>query len=149
MKEVSVGPISLEQARRIRQVVLRPGHPIETTHLRGDHHPASLHVGAFLDGDLVGCASVAPQSPAGLERTGDWQLSGVGVLEKARRLGCGHEMVQACLDYIASLGGSRVWCHARTSTLRFYASMGFRAEGEEFNIPISGPHYTMWRKVER
>jgi len=137
---------------------LRPGHPIESTHLRGDEHCDSLHMGAFLDGELIGTASVAPQSPSGQERLGDWQLTGVGVLEKARKLGCGRKLVQACLgcgrkvvqaclDYVTGKGGDRVWCHARTSALKFYTSMGFQAEGEEFDTPISGPHYFMWRHV--
>ncbi len=147
MPEVLVRPIPVEHARPIRQAILRPTEPFEATFYPLDEAPDSGHFGAFLDGKLVGVTSVYREPMPGEEDLGAWRLRGVAVLEEARRHGCGRLLSQACLEHVAARGGSLLWCNARTGVLPFYQALGFQTRGEEFDVPVSGPHYLVWQHV--
>jgi ribosomal protein S18 acetylase RimI-like enzyme len=110
----------------------------------------SLHVGCFVGGDLAGIASAVrrpmpgePAEPA--ERA--WQLRGMAVLPEFRRSGLGSAMVRVCISHVAGHGGAMLWCNARTPAARFYRNLGFDTKGEEFQVPVSGPHFVMWRGI--
>jgi hypothetical protein len=36
-----------------------------------------------------------------------------------------------------------MWCHARVSARVFYEKLGFATLGDEFVLPVAGPHYVM------
>ncbi len=147
-EQISVHPISAEQARPLREAILRPGYPPELSIYPGDDHPLALHAGAFLGEQLVGIASLFHQPPPFDPHLDGWRLRGMAVVEASRRKGAGKALVQACLAYARDNGAEVVWCYARTSAAPFYRSLGFREHGQEFDIPESGPHYVMWRKMK-
>jgi GNAT superfamily N-acetyltransferase len=126
---------------------LRPNFPPETLHYPGDEAVDSLHVGAFLEGELVGIASVCLADSPNPAWPADWRLRGMAVDPKAQRQGCGRALLAACFAHIAAQGGTRLWCNARTSALPFYQALGFQAEGDAFETPGTGPHYFMWRSI--
>lgn len=57
--------ISVEATWPIRQQVLRPGQPVDTTRYPADQMPAAWHAGAFLGDDLIGVASIYREPPPG------------------------------------------------------------------------------------
>lgn len=142
-----VRPIPIEQARPIRQCVLRPGQPFEASIYPLDGAAETAHFGVFLDERLVGVASICRQSPLWVSDPDAWRLRGVAVLDAARGLGCGRALLEACLGYARQKRGSLVWCNGRTTALAFYQALGFQTHGDPFIDPISGPHYWMWRQV--
>lgn len=148
MVPISVLSISAEQARPLRQAILRPGCPPELSVYPGDDHPLTFHAGVFLDGALVGVASLLLQPPPFAPGLHGWRLRGMAVVESARRKGAGKALVQACLAYALEQGAELVWCIARAGAAPFYRSLGFQENGEEFDIPESGPHWIMWREVQ-
>ncbi|MFC1878878.1 GNAT family N-acetyltransferase [Chloroflexota bacterium] len=139
--------IPVEQARPLRNLILRPGLPPETCIYPDDDAPKTFHCGAFLDGDLVGIASIFQESPPFDTDPDAWRLRGMAVSARARRKGFGTALIEACLDHAAAFCGSILWCNARTNVLPFYKTMGFHRKGEEFNVPESGPHFVMWRNI--
>lgn len=131
----------------MRQAVLRPGQPPETTVYPGDDAPGAWHVGAFVDGVLLGIASVYTEAPAGQADPCAYRLRGMAVLPGHQGQGYGRALVQACVRHVLAHGGRTLWCNGRVSALGFYRSLGFVPVGAEFDLPYSGPHYRLVRKV--
>ncbi len=129
----------------LRARVLRTGRPPETARIEGDAHDQTIHVGAFSDeGRLLGVASL-------FEIAGDsgaLQLRAMAVEPDIRKGGVGAAVVRWCEDY--AMGRDRnLWCQARVVALGFYARLGWVAEGDEFDVPLVGPHYVMRRTLRQ
>jgi GNAT superfamily N-acetyltransferase len=142
-----VREITVEAARPIRQVVLRPGLPPETTHYSGDERPGAWHAGAFVGAELIGIASVYPEAAPGEAEAGAWRLRGMAVLPAWQGQGHGQALVQACVGHVRDAGGKVLWCNGRVSALGFYRRSGFEPVGAVFDIPHSGPHFLLKRIV--
>ena len=140
--------ISVTEARQLRHVVLRPHQKPEELVFRGDDAPEAQHVGAFEDGKLVGIASVAREPFPGEPELDAWRLRGMATLPEARRKGYGAALVKALVAHVGANGGNLLWCHGRTSALAFYHAVGFREHGQEFDVPVTGPHFVLRRPVQ-
>jgi GNAT superfamily N-acetyltransferase len=143
--QVWLEPISADQARPLRAVVLRPGYPFEKSIYPQDSLPQVLHAGALLEGELVGVATVFPEEPPWVSAPDAWRLRGMAVLAPVRGLGIGKQLIGFCLDHIRSQGGRMLWCNARVAALAFYQGLGFQTIGQEFLSPESGPHFQMFK----
>ena len=147
-RSADIHPISVTEARQLRHAVLRPHQKPEELVFRGDAAPDALHVGAFVNGKLVGIASVAREQFPDEPQLDAWRLRGMATLPEARRAGYGTALVQALIAHVSSRGGNLIWCHGRTTALPFYRAVGFREHGEEFDVPVTGPHYVLRRAVQ-
>src|SRR5215203_3863901 len=117
---VSIRAIPVEATRPIRQAVLRPGQPVDTTRYPADHMPQAWHAGAFLGPDLIGVASLYREPPPGSAEPNAWRLRGMAVLPEHQGQGHGQALVHACLDHLRRQGGTALWCNGRVSALSFY-----------------------------
>jgi GNAT superfamily N-acetyltransferase len=147
MENHDIRPVRAEDTRALRHTVLRPHQPPETLVYPGDDHPLALHAGAFDRDELVGVASVTPEEYAPLPGLAAWRLRGMAILPRAQRRGYGAALIQACIGYIQSQGGELLWCNGRTSALPFYRALGFVTHGDEFLVPMTGPHYVCIRRL--
>ena len=75
-----------------------------------------------------------------LEPTG--KIGRIAVLPAFRGRGIGAAIVRHLVNHATELGFTRVYLHAQTSAARFYARLGFRAEGPEFD-EVGIPHQRM------
>lgn len=144
---VEVRAVAATETRPLRHLVLRPGQPAESTVYPGDDDPDTRHFAAFLDGHLVGIASLYREARAGADIVPGWRLRGMATSGEARGKGVGRALLDACLGHVAGEGGGEVWCNARAEALGFYAAAGFDVGGDEFDIPDIGPHRVMRRDV--
>ena len=142
-----VRAIGAADVRPLRHQLLRPHQPSEALVYPGDDDPLALHAGAFVDGMLVGIASVAPGECPLVPSVAPWRLRGMAVLPEMQRRGLGAALIRASLDHIRANGGTLLWCNGRSSALLFYGSLGFAPIGDEFADPATGPHYVLWRAV--
>ncbi len=142
-----IRPIAAVETRPLRRQLLRPHQAIEELVYTGDGDADSLHAGAFLDGRLVGIASIHREPFPGDPTPSAWQLNGMATLPEVRGEGYGAALIAACLAHIGRHGGEILWCSGRTSALGFYEKMGFRREGAEYFVPGTGPHFLLWRPV--
>lgn len=144
---MTVRSISARQTRVLRHALLRPHQPAGAAVYPNDTGPATLHVGAFAGGELVGVASVFSEPPAGQDAPAAWRLRGMATLPAARGAGHAGALLLACVGHAARLGGSLLWCNARTPAAGFYARYGFARVGAEFDLPPIGPHWFMRRPL--
>lgn len=138
-------PISAADTRALRRRVLRPHQAPEACVYPADDDASTGHLGVFVDGRLVGVASIFEESRPG--EVGGWRIRGMAVAPEHRGRGLGAALLEACLDHARGRGGGEVWCNARTSAARFYGHLGFEPEGEEFELPGIGPHYLMRHRL--
>jgi predicted GNAT family N-acyltransferase len=140
--------IGVEEARVLRQLILRPHLAPEENVYPGDEDDSSIHFGVFIDTKLVaiGSAFNEPQTKDGPAT--EWRIRGMAVLEKGRGAGFGAEILVGMLGKMAREGGTRVWANARTGVVGFYERHGFLRQGEEFELPGIGPHYVVAANVQ-
>lgn len=67
--------------------------------------------------------------------------------EEQRGTGLGRLVLELLLASAAAAGGGVVWCNARVPAVAFYSRADFVVAGGEFDLPLIGPHRTMWRVV--
>ncbi len=146
--EPEIRQVTAAETRPLRQQVLRPQQRVEEMVFGCDAHPEALHLGAFHRGQLIGITSIAPGAMPGVEtEPGAWQMRGMAVLPGAQGQGVGRQLVDACLDHLRSRSASRLWCNGRTPAVGFYGRLGFAVVGDEFLVPLTGPHYVLTRAV--
>lgn len=153
---MDIRPISAAETRPLRGSVLRPGQPPENLVYPGDDAPGSFHAGAFVDGELVGVASVFPEPmPAAfrpdrsdLDGGNAYRLRGMATRPDLQGRGIGKAALLRCIEHVRKAGADVLWCNARTPALGFYRPLGFTPVGDEFEIEGIGPHYVMWLDVQ-
>ena len=130
----------------MRHAVLRPGRPVSYSVYSEDE--GAVHVGAWDDDMLVGCATVFPEPWPGndsLAAVADaWRLRGMAVDPSMQGTGVGRLVLAEGMTAARESGSPLLWANARTSALGFYERMGWKVVGEEFVASDSGiPHFPM------
>ena len=144
---MTVRPVSPADVIDLRHRVLRAGLARESAIFDGDDDPTTIHLAAFDDADqIVGVVTILQRprddgSPA-------WQLRGMAVDGTRQRGGVGAALL-AAVDRIvaASTRSHELWCNARKIAIGFYERHGWRVVGDEFDIPLAGPHRVMTKKL--
>ena len=148
MSEYDIQRIDAAEARPLRRALLHPAQPLAAVDYEADHDPASLHLGAFKDGVLVGVASTHPQPmPGSHSGAGAWRIRDVAVEHGHRGRGVGAWLLERCIAHASTQHGSVVWCTARVGAYGFFARMGFARSGPPIEDPEEGPQYTLYADV--
>jgi len=133
-----------EEIRALRHDVLRPGYPLEAS-VYAEDDDSAVHVGAWDDGELVGCATVFPQAwagPAPAPEPAAWRLRGMAVATARQTGGVGTQVLAAAVRAACEGGARLMWANARSSALGFYLRHGWEVAGEEFLTADTGlPHF--------
>lgn len=149
---MTVRPISAAETRPLRSEILRPGQPPANLAYPGDDVPGSFHAGAFVDGTLVGIATVHPEPmpappDADVDASNAFRLRGMATRAGLQRGGIGRAVLGRCIEHVREAGAEVLWCNARVGAIGFYERLGFRTLGDEFDIAGIGPHFVMWKDV--
>lgn len=143
------GPITLEQAVQVRHPVLRPGKPLETAIFEEDRLPGVFHLGVMESGVPVATTTLLPKPWEKFSNDVCWQLRGMAVLPSYRRLSLGAAIVSLAEEEVIAKGGDVIWMNAREVAVPFYDKCGYTSVGDPFDIPGIGPHYKMFKFLER
>ena len=132
---------SVSEILPLRRAVLRPGYPDDASDYAEDAR--AVHVGAWDDERLVGCATVFAQPwPGPPPEPAAWRLRGMAVEPGRQGLGVGIRVLAEAVAAARAGGARLIWANARSSALGFYTGQGWRMAGEEFNASDTGlPHY--------
>lgn len=155
-----IATIRAEDARPIRQLVLRPGQPADRLVYPYDDAPTTLHLGVRVSNALVSVASFYREPVSELVREDccgcpplapGVRIRGMATLEPHRNRGFGRALVEHALKLLAERGDQfdALWCNARTTAAGYYTKLGFAIGSDEFDLPDIGPHLVMVRPVTR
>jgi len=128
----------------LRHAVLRPGRPVTYSDYGEDD--GAVHVGAWDDGELVGCATVFPDpwpgSPGWPAEPRAWRLRGMAVDPSRQGAGIGGLVLAEAVAAAVEAGAPLMWANGRSAALRFYARHGWEVAGDEFVTADTGlPHF--------
>ncbi len=146
-RSVMVTQITVEQTLPLRCEILRPGLPESESVFPNDYAARAMHVGAWMDDDLVGVGSVFGEEHEQFAGADVWRLRGMAVDLELQGQGIGRAVLEACVAHVVEAGATRLWCNARVAAQGFYVGAGFETHGEAFEIPTIGEHYLMSRAV--
>jgi GNAT superfamily N-acetyltransferase len=137
---------AVEEIFPLRHAVLRPGRPVSYSVYAVDQ--GAVHIGAWDDGMLVGCATVFPepwQGGGGVDaEPAAWRLRGMAVDPSRQRTGVGRAVLGEAVTAARESGSPLLWANARSTAIGFYERAGWRVVGEEFIAADSGlPHKPM------
>ncbi len=118
-----IAEIHWSQTIPIRHSVLWPHQPASFCQLEGDD--AAWHYGAWVDGQLVGVASIFVEG-------GQARLRKFATLPAYQQQGIGSALLKHAMAQARAQGLSHFWCDARESALGFYARFGLEPQGERF-----------------
>jgi GNAT superfamily N-acetyltransferase len=136
----------LAEVFQLRWDVLRPGRAIEAARFPGDLAVETIHVGAFLGGRNIACATA---TRVDWEGRAAWQLRGMGVAADWQKKGVGQLVLEELLELVGAAAADvgLIWCNAREEAVEFYRKQGWRVASERFVIEDVGPHFKMMREL--
>ncbi len=137
--------IEVEEARSLRQRVLRPQMRAEECVLPGDDAASTFHLGLFHNQKLLVVASFMQESSPHFSAGFPHRLRGMATEEFYRGQGLGGKVLQFGINILKERRGDLVWCHARVRAIPFYLSMGFHPWGDLFEVKDLGPHKLMYK----
>ena len=143
---MTVRPVVASDVIDLRHRVLRDGLARDLAIFEGDDESATVHLAAFAEGDaIVGVVTILHRPRDGIPA---WQLRGMAVDASVQRGGVGAALLAAVDAIVSTSSYSRdLWCNARKIALGFYARQGWRVVGDEFDIPLAGPHRVMTKSL--
>jgi hypothetical protein len=140
--------IPVEAVLAIRNEVLRDNKlTLDECRWPSDLLDGTFHLGYYVNDELACIASFHPQSYGEFTGTG-YQLRGMATIDKYRGQGIGNQLLNFALTYLRGQKVNYVWCNARAKALKFYKSLGFEVISDEFEVPVIGPHYVLYIKIQ-
>ena len=142
--------ISAQEARPLRAAVLRPNRPLADSIYPTDDDAETLHMGGYVDGELVTVATVFPDPlpESGMSDGRAWRLRGMGTRPDMQHRGYGRAVLEKCIEHVRAEGGTLFWCNARSDAVEFYRTLGFETLGEEQRTPHGTPFIRMLRPLD-
>jgi len=140
--------IQPDELLSIRNEVLRGGVlTLDECRFPSDKVEGAFHLGYFMGNELLSIASFHPQPYGEFTGTG-YQLRGMATIESERGKGLGNQLLNFGIVYLKGLKANYIWCNARKKALPFYLNMGFEIISDEFEVPVIGPHYVLYVKIQ-
>ncbi len=144
---MEIKKISSVETYPVRHEVLRKGKPIETCIFKGDDDEQTIHLGLFLDDQLVGIISVFKEQNNLFSETNQFQIRGMAVLEEFQGKGLGTKLVKEAEKHCINLNANVIWFNARENAVPFYEKLDYKIIGDSFLIPEVGIHFVMYKKI--
>jgi len=138
--------ISAQDTWPVRHPVLRKGRPLEDVYMEADNKESTFHLGMYFKNQVVGVASFMEDSH---KEFGEFQsrLRGMAVLSEFRKKGLAELLLKKGEKVLIDRGRKTLWFNARLVAHNFYSTLGYETVGEQFEIPLIGPHYVMKKKL--
>ncbi|MBP7477807.1 MAG: GNAT family N-acetyltransferase [Chitinophagales bacterium] len=120
---------------RLREIILRL--PLFKRFVWGDlmQEKEELIMGLF-DGDkIIGCMQFMIKGHT-------YKMRQVAIKQTYQSKGVGTQLLQHAEAHIKTLGGEKIYCHARDTAVNFYKKNGYAIQGEMF-YEVGIEHYLM------
>jgi len=114
----------------------------------GDLDNSAVHLGAFLNNDLVGIATYVKNSHSAFKVENQYQLRGMAVLPEVQKMHIGQQLLQWGESYLKDHHKTGlIWCNARDSAINFYKRNKYQTYGDFFDIPNVCTHIVMFKTI--
>ena len=137
--------ISSKETFSVRHPILRAGKAIESCVFDGDDLDNTIHLGVYLEENLIGICSFFKNSSTDISETSQYQLRGMAILKAYQGKGIGKIILTHGEQLLKEQHVNIIWCNAREVALTFYKRNGYQIIGESFNIKDIGLHYAMFK----
>jgi len=144
---VDVKKVAAKDIRPLRNLVLRPNLPIETTYYDLDDDIDTFHLASIMDNTIISIGTFYPENDIELQSKNGYRLRGMATHPKFRRKSAATKLMEESFVLLKEKKCDILWCNARLVAVEFYKSLGFKIIGEIFDIPSIGPHYKMYRLI--
>ena len=119
---------------KIRLSVLWPHKNISNCFLAEDDLKDTFHVGTFLKQNNVIFD----------ENVKQYRLRAMATEKKHQGISMGRKLIMFAKNELIKRKVKLLWCDARKIAIPFYENLGFKSQGEFYNIPKIGPHKLMY-----
>ena len=139
--------VAAKNIRPLRNLVLRPNLPIETTYYDLDNDIETFHLASIMYNTIISIGTFYPENDIELQTKNGYRLRGMATHPKFRRKSAATKLMKESFVLLKEKKCDVLWCNARLVAVEFYKSLGFKITGEIFDIPSIGPHYKMYKSV--
>jgi len=139
--------VAAKDIRPLRNLVLRPNLPIETTYYDLDNDIETFHLASIMDNTIISIGTFYPENDFELQTKNGYRLRGMATHPKFRRKSAATKLMKESFVLLKEKKCDILWCNARLVAIEFYKSLGFKITGKIFDIPSIGPHYKMYKSV--
>ena len=139
--------VAAKDIRPLRNLVLRPNLPIETTYYDLDNDMKTFHLASIIDNTIISIGTFYPENDIELQTKNGYRLRGMATHPKFRRKSAATKLMKESFVLLKEKKCDILWCNARLVAVEFYKSLGFKITGKIFDIPSIGPHYKMYKSV--
>ena len=139
--------VAAKDIRPLRNLVLRPNLPIETTYYDLDNDIETFHLASIMDNTIISIGTFYPENDIELQTKNGYRLRGMATHPKFRRKSAATKLMKESFVLLKEKKCDVLWCNARLVAVEFYKSLGFKITGKVFDIPSIGPHYKMYKSV--
>lgn len=131
----------------LRQLVLRPGQPIEECDFPNDRNPDGFHLGAEEQGSIIAIGSFYPERHDALKGWKQYRLRGMATHPDHRGQGHAAKLLRFGIGHLKDQRADLLWCNARESAVGFYKDLGFVRQGTPFLIEGIGMHELLFLRL--
>jgi len=140
--------ITADQTRSLRKLVLWPHiEKMEDCVIDIDHREDAIHIGAFLNEELICICSLFELSSPRIAAKKQYRLRAMATHPVHRGLNAGRHVVEFAIHLIQPKGFEVLWCDARKIALGFYERLGFELIDEWYEVPKIGLHKTAFYQL--
>ncbi len=128
---------AMTEAKRvwpIRHQILRPTQSYEHSIFPNDEAATTVHFGAFLDGQIMGCMSLFEENADELPYSRQWRMRGLAVLPNLQGQGIGSRLVKCCIDCADERQGSLLWGRVRDTSFGIFQRYEYVTIGKPFEL---------------
>jgi len=144
---MKVKEVFAKDIRPLRNLVLRPNLPIETTFYDLDDDNETFHLASIMNNTIISIGTFYPENDIELQTKNGFRLRGMATHPDYRRKSAATKLMEESFILLKEKKCDILWCNARLIAVEFYKSMGFKTTGEVFDIASIGPHYKMYRSI--
>ena len=142
-----VKEVPVEEILAIRSAELREGLDPEQCRFKEDADPDTIHLGLFVDGEIIGCLSVLRKQNDNFQEPNQHQYRGMAVTKTYQGNAMGNLLLNKADRKVLARKQNFIWINARKLALGFYRRNGYSVVGASFNIPGIGEHYLMYKRL--
>ena len=139
--KLQIKQISALETYPLRHPLLRKGQPLASCKLENDDHPASIHLGAYTDKQIIGVLSALPNPCPDYETLKAYQLRAMAVEPAFQRKKIATHLIQYLYKKIKTIDSIElIWLNARIAANELYLKNDFQPIGNPFLIEPIGRH---------